>query len=670
MTEFSVKTAVLYRAGIGFFLAQTNTDSDSVLFPVSNKSLDDFLKTSIITVSDADVTNLSFETRGMTRNLYLENNSLWGLFDFLSGKKTRIKLKSVNYEGKLIGYVRSEDNDLDLSRVNLLDDSGVIQNISVTQIKSITPLEKKDQQELEEVLASKASENDDGGQSMIRVQLSKETQAEVNIAFLSEIPAWKLSYRLELSKDEDAVNLVTYGILDNTTPVNWEDADLILSTKIPLSFRYDLSTPHNIMRETIRRISDMGISTPRPVSTRMRSMAPGAPPVAEEAYGEFDDFLDDEIGLEQASLGNIPYQMASGSPAQATTDGQDSGESVEYILKQKVTVKSKQSAMVPLSVDKMPGKQLLYFNETNHSVHPFYTVQFTNDLGYALDSGPVSVYIYDESMRFGGEAMMSRVGQGDDAFLTHALNRNVIVTKKEKQRRIHTETRVQGVYRVLHYRNYRELTFVISDKSDEEQDLYIAIPKDSYEPIKKKQDGYVPNTNFIDASNEYRVHTTLEELGESSVAFVMSYETRSQEYLSRLSSEILEKLLKESGLSEEEKEIVQKIYELNTEMTKLQNDKTFLNEKVSRLDKRRTQIIETLEVLDKTSEEETRKAYIKEITEIDETLSQGREDLNMLDSEIHRIKRAQEGYTELQSFNLNDFKKKQKSFRTKSSMKK
>lgn len=636
MTDFSVKKAVLYRAGIGWFSADGEVNDDTIYFPVPSNSLDDFLKTSLVGIKGGktSVKNLSFETMGHHKSLFSTSLILTGMINFLRGSMVKIILEGREEIGKLMGYQEMNTDKEMILKVSLLDEKGVVKQLDGMQIDEITPLSEKDQSKLGEFLQSLANESDEEHQTLLKIQLNDTGEFTVRVSFLTNVPAWKLAYRL-VNQDAEKFRLETFGIVDNNTLVDWVDANLVLSTKTPVSFKYDLSTPHIINRPVISRTSDTGIDVP--------DLAPMAAPPPGGGMMNRSMQVQDIAGEVSYAQEEMDY-FGTEYEEQASIEP---GESIEYRLIQPVTIKRKQSSMVPLSTNEIEGVKKMYYNSSNHRIHPFYVIEFTNNLQHALDNGPITVYSDDNE--FWGEAMLPRIGKNEDYLITYALNKNLIVKTDTTSRTFLEKIQIKGLSKIEISSQIRKHTFEMDNRDDDPADLYLAIGKDQYKPLKKALHGYKPNKDFTEVSDEYRVVTSCPGVSKSKVVFTMINEYRRSEYLYYLDQKTLKKLLEDESLSEKEKEIVLEIYNILMKLQEVKKKRETLNQRYSRIKERREQIINTLKVLDKDSEDKTRKKYITEIENIDTDIDKIMKKIEKFDKEIVELEKNQTDYKHLQN---------------------
>ncbi|HET6582210.1 MAG TPA: hypothetical protein VFG69_02160, partial [Nannocystaceae bacterium] len=88
-----------------------------------------------------------------------------------------------------------------------------------------------------------------GGMVEMTVELPKG-QRDVRIAYVTESPAWKPSYRIMLDAAGHA-RLQSWAIVDNVSGEKWERVRVGVGSTSALSFRYDLHSVQTVDRETI-----------------------------------------------------------------------------------------------------------------------------------------------------------------------------------------------------------------------------------------------------------------------------------------------------------------------------------------------------------------------------------------------------------------------------------
>jgi hypothetical protein len=100
-----------------------------------------------------------------------------------------------------------------------------------------------------------------GDQVEIAIQLPKPAPADLKISYVTESPAWKPSYRLNLSKNKPA-HLEAWAVVDNVSGEDWERVAVGVGSTSALSFRFDLHSVRFVERETLSDGQMLGLAPP------------------------------------------------------------------------------------------------------------------------------------------------------------------------------------------------------------------------------------------------------------------------------------------------------------------------------------------------------------------------------------------------------------------------
>lgn len=100
-----------------------------------------------------------------------------------------------------------------------------------------------------------------GDQVEIAVQLPKPAPTDLKISYVTESPAWKPSYRLNLSKNKPA-HLEAWAVVDNVSGEDWERVAVGVGSTSALSFRFDLHSVRFVERETLSDGQMLGLAPP------------------------------------------------------------------------------------------------------------------------------------------------------------------------------------------------------------------------------------------------------------------------------------------------------------------------------------------------------------------------------------------------------------------------
>jgi hypothetical protein len=115
---------------------------------------------------------------------------------------------------------------------------------------------------------------------------------------------------------------------------------------------------------------------------------------------------------------------ASRQAQQAAADAAELGDLFEYKLREPVTIRKGQSALVPILSAEVEAERVSLWSASSTSRHPLRAVWLTNTTGLTLDSGSFSVV---ESQAFAGEGLIEPLKAGERRLLSFATDLGVIV---------------------------------------------------------------------------------------------------------------------------------------------------------------------------------------------------------------------------------------------------
>ena len=104
-----------------------------------------------------------------------------------------------------------------------------------------------------------------GGLVDMAVRLPANAPSEVILTYITESPAWKPSYRISMTSD-DEVELEAWAIVDNTSGETWNEVTIGVGSSSALSFRYDLWSIRDVRRETLSQKDRFAVAPPQGAS--------------------------------------------------------------------------------------------------------------------------------------------------------------------------------------------------------------------------------------------------------------------------------------------------------------------------------------------------------------------------------------------------------------------
>jgi hypothetical protein len=147
-------------------------------------------------------------------------------------------------------------------------------------------------------------------------------------------------------------------------------------------------------------------------------------------------------GVMGGVLGGVPGGMAP-SPAnleearamsEAAASGQELGDLFEYKLKDRVTLKKNQSALVPIAQTEIQAEKVSLWNGTTGSGRPLRGLWLKNTSQLTFDGGSFSVL---ENEVFAGEGLTDPIKPGERRLLSYATDLGLLVEAQRNSRPQH-----------------------------------------------------------------------------------------------------------------------------------------------------------------------------------------------------------------------------------------
>lgn len=250
-----VRKVVLYKNGIGYFehLGKVRGAQDvEVVLP--SAQLNDVLKSlTVIDLGRGQVTGVTYDsTAPLSRRLAelpIDLRSVQSLVNFLNqlrGTDVEIHAPAGPVAGKLMGAevrrkqvgTNTVSEEVEVALFTHQGEVRTVELASAGALKILKPELASDVSRYLELLDS-AHQRD---VRRLHVHTVGSGSRELYVSYTSEAPIWKTTYRIVLDGKRKPL-LQGWAIVDNTTPMDWENVDLSLVAGAPVSFVQNLSQP-------------------------------------------------------------------------------------------------------------------------------------------------------------------------------------------------------------------------------------------------------------------------------------------------------------------------------------------------------------------------------------------------------------------------------------------
>ena len=621
MSKLNVKKVIIHRSGISYYILEGNvigTGTFELEFKIDE--MDDVLKSLFVldTSEKGYISSISYdaalETSQLLKSIMLnipDRGSLSSLITQIKGADVKLTIAGgETIVGTIIGIEEIEKMNKNEKTVEklliLLQENDEISKFNFSDFKSFDILNEDIKKDLKFFLDTVISgKKKDAKKIKINCESGGDDEVEriVFVYYIRESPIWKTSYRLIMSKEqalEEKCLLSGWSLIENTTNQDWENVELSLVAGMPVSFKYEFYRPIFIQRPVIRPPRVLSVkpteieeglksedyaeyemdaleAAPRDMMKKAkmgrRGMPPPAPAAAPGFSGGLMSIMSDDALLEKVK-------------SQTQVQTKDLGELFEYNISNLVTIKRKQSALVPILTEVIKARRVLLYNKNEYDKNPNACLEITNNTNLTLERGPVTI-IYDDNLA--GEAIVPFLNKEDTRLLNYAVEQAVLIIHETKTESlsVHKVTIGSGYSYEYYYTNMMT-TYKIQNKTSEAKELYLDHPKThGYKFIEKPVD---PE----ETPNYWRFKITLKPKDAITFKLKEQREDYSSNYLRNWSRDdifkrvgfyVKQKFINEK-LENQLKEIAESIQDLNQKKqkkSKLVEERNQMSDEQSRL---------------------------------------------------------------------------------------
>jgi hypothetical protein len=492
--KLPVRRVVLYKNGVGYFehLGRVRGSQD-VHVDFTSAQLNDVLKSlTVLDLSGGKITGVDYNCeaplarRLSTLRLALgENPTVTDFLGALRGARLEVRGGSgTSVTGKLLSVQqksRVKDNGTtEWTEIALVSDNGEVRTAEVTPSTSVRIAEKDLQMEVGRYLGLIASSRD---QDLRRMTISTTGAGERNlyVSYISEVPIWKTTYRIVLpSKAEKKPLLQGWAIVDNTIGEDWNDVEVSLVAGAPHSFIQQLSQPYYGRRpvvplpESVQLTPQTHAATLEPSAHLMAAGVPGGAMggVLGGVAGRLGSASGSGAGMALPTPGPprpalMPEEEAvaeAREESEPVAEGNALGDLFEYKLKEHVTIRKNQSALVPILQTDIAAERVSLWSESLGMARPLRALWVNNASSLTLDGGSFSVL---DSNTFAGEGLVEAIKPGERRLLSYATDLGLLVDTRQDN----------GHERVTRVRIYRGTMTTTSE--EREKKTYIVRNEDT-----------------------------------------------------------------------------------------------------------------------------------------------------------------------------------------------
>lgn len=317
----------------------------------------------------------------------------------------------------------------------------------------------------------------------LRIKTLGTGERQIHVSYTSESPIWKTTYRIILEPKQKPL-LQGWAIVDNTTPMDWLNVTLTLTAGAPISFVQELSRPVYARRPVVPLAQ--GVQAYPQTHEGMIESAEQEPSREEKRKGM-------QQGLQSSDFaGRTRLMEAPAPPSDAispaelrlsdamrrqeleTAQAGAVAEQFEYRIKQPVTIRRNESALLPIIQSEIGGEKVAVYRGEESERNPRLAFWLKNSSGLALDAGPVTVI---DSDSFAGEGLIGAMQPGESRILSYAvdLGTEVSTSREAERRRVEQIVIDHGTMR-MYSKLIEKKTYKIRNNNDAARTVVIEHP--------------------------------------------------------------------------------------------------------------------------------------------------------------------------------------------------
>jgi len=649
---------VLYSSGVGYFQHDGTVNNRTQLdlrFNVSQ--INDILKSlvvqdfgsgkiSTVTYGSRDPVTKTLGSFGINLN---GNPTLGQILTQVRGEPVEVTAPNP-IVGTLLGVEKkmesfgegSQHRIVEQEYVTLLTEDG-FRSVSLANVQRIKLTNPALNAELHQALAALAT-NHDAQKKTVSITFDGTGSRQTRVAYLTETPVWKTTYRLVLDGDKTPY-LQGWAIVENQTSQDWRNVNLSLVSGRPISFTMDLYqslyNPRPLVQPEL--YANLKPQTYGDAMDELKPMA-SAPPARSDMKKE--RLLGKLAQGFAAGLANTPAakavaaEMEMGSLEEGVAPmamTEDKGELFEYRIDQPVTLAKHTSALLPIIGQALQGQKVSLYNQSVNAKHPLNGYRLKNTSTIHLMQGPITLF---DSGTYAGDARIEDLPPGQDRLISYALDL-----------RTEVEPKLEGGTQELATVSLKKGTMLISRRLVEER-TYLVRNRDAKaktmlieQPYRADWKLAEPKESTERTRDLYRFSVAVDP-GESATLRVKETLPIQESILlmeSGIDQIVHYQQAKEVSLKV--KEALQRVVQLRSKLDDARAQRTRLDHRTAEITAEHARIRENMQRLQQNSDLYTR--YVKK-------LDQQETELEKLRKEIESLKNMEEEHRrEFQSYVMN-----------------
>jgi hypothetical protein len=300
---------------------------------------------------------------------------------------------------------------------------------------------------------------------------------------------------------------------------------------------------------------------------------------------------------------------------EAAAQGRDLGDLFEYKLKERVTIRKNQSALVPILQTELAVEKVSVWNPNSGSVRPLRAVWITNTSPYTLDGGSFSV-LEDET--FAGEGLLDPIKPGERRLLSYATDLGVLVqSKTESEPQRVTRVRIARGTMVQTSEQRQTRTLTVRNEDTSSRTILLEIPA---RPGWNLAEGLKPEETTV---GFHRFRLTVAPKQTSMLAVTETRPLDARYELTNLNEDQVALFLRQRSINPEIEAALRKVLEQKSRVAALEQESSTREEEMDRIFDDQQRIRENLKALKGSAEERALvQRYTQQLSDQEKRLEQ------------------------------------------------
>jgi hypothetical protein len=335
------------------------------------------------------------------------------------------------------------------------------------------------------------------------------------------------------------------------------------------------------------------------------------------------------------SYKGISPQLLDAARANSETgaDAQELGDLFEYKVKQAVTIKKNQSAMVPIVQAGVEAEKVSIWTESGNLRRPLRALWLKNSTGLTLDGGTFSVM---EQETFAGEGVFDLIRPGEKRLVSYAVDLGLTATSKAESRaeRISRVRIAKGV--MIHERETREKkTYIFRNEDLFARSVIVEHPSRSGYTLKSDTKPIETTAGWmrfrIEVPSKQTVSLEVDEAQPAEVSYAVG----------DISPDQINVFVREKSISPEIEQALRKIIEQKVAFNDLEDQQESKEKEIEKIVADQQRLRENMKALKGSAEEKSLlQRYTQQLNSQENQLESLRSEVTKLERQVE-IARAQ-----------------------------